>query len=127
MAKQSILLVILSVVAVFFQDQISHLMLGIVSLHDLIAKDLTFFFSGSEVGRVIQGLFALLIIPLVAGGLAALIFWLFKHVSMPHMMATIWIMWLIVLVAVLSHNAKGSKAALIASSSTASTASTVVY
>ncbi|MBV53885.1 MAG: hypothetical protein CL816_07525 [Coxiellaceae bacterium] len=102
MYKQGILILLLSIVAVFFQDQLAQIVRGLLALHDLIARDLMFFFSGRPIGRVIQGIIALLAIPLVAGGLAALGFWLVKHVSMPHMMATIWVMWLVMLVIVLA-------------------------
>lgn len=130
MAKQIILLILLSIIVVIFQNQISEIMNGLVSLHDLFAKDLTFFFSGSAIGRAIQGVIALLLIPVVAGGLSALAFWLVKHVSMPHMMATIWIMWLVVLVAVLSHGAgagAGGAATQLSSASTAMPYGSVAY
>ncbi len=110
MYKQGILILLLSVIAVFFQDQLAHIVRALLALHDLIAKDLTFFFSGRPIGRIIQGIIALLAIPLVAGGASAAGFWLVKHVSMPHMMATIWVMWLVMLIIVL---ASGTPAASI--------------
>jgi len=114
MYKQCILLVILTIVAVFIQDQLEHVVKIILYVHDLIAKDLMFFLSGRPLGRVIQGIVALLVIPFIAGGLAALGFWLVKHVSMPHMMATIWIMWMIVLVAVLASGLPAATASVAA-------------
>lgn len=102
MYKQCILILILTIVAVFIQEQLEQVIAVLLSLHNIIAKDLMFFFSGRPLGRVIQGIIALLVIPFVAGGVAALGFWLVKHVSMPHMMATIWIVWLIVLITVLA-------------------------
>jgi hypothetical protein len=116
MYKQCILILVLSIVATFFQDQLSHIVRSLLALHDLIARDLTFFFSGRPIGRVIQGILALLLIPAAAGGVAALGFWLVKHVSMPHMMATIWIMWLIMLVIVL---ASGTPATAVVPAATA--------
>lgn len=113
MYKQCILILILTIVAVFIQDQLEHVVAWLLSLHNLIAKDLMFFFSGRPMGRVIQGVIALLLIPFVAGGLAALGFWLVKHVSMPHMMATIWIVWLIVLITVLASGLPAPVAATI--------------
>ncbi len=102
MVKQGILILLLSIIAVFLQDQLAHVVRALLALHDLIAKDLTFFFSGHPIGRVVQGIIALLAIPLIAGGASAAGFWLVKHVSMPHMMATIWVMWLVMLIIVLA-------------------------
>ena len=81
MYKQCILIFILTIVAVFIQDQLEHVIALLLSLHNLIAKDLMFFFSGRPLGRVIQGVIALLLIPFVAGGLAALGFWYIQKAS----------------------------------------------
>ena len=108
MYKQCILILLLSVIAVFFQSQLAHLVRGLLAIHDIIARDLTFFFSGRPIGRVVQGILALLAIPVIAGGASASGFWLVKHVSMPHMMATIWVMWLVMLIIVLASGTPAS-------------------
>lgn len=102
MSKQVILLILISIVAMFMQGKLVYVLHGLLYLHDLIASWLSIFFSGGPIGLVIQGIIALILIPGIAGGLAALAFWLVKHVSMPHAMGTVWIVWLIMLITILA-------------------------
>lgn len=102
MTKQIILLILISIVAMFLQHQLVYVLHGLLYLHHLIASCLAMFFSNGPVGRAIQGIISLIVVPGLAGGLAALVFWLIKHVSMPHAMGTVWIVWLIMLITILA-------------------------
>ena len=102
MVKQGILLIGLSVVAMVCNEQLIHVLHALLYLHDMFAHWFSIFFSGGPVGLAIQEILALIIIPVLAGGIAALAFWLVKHVSMPHATATVWVVWLILLVTLLA-------------------------
>jgi hypothetical protein len=103
--KQAILLIIFSIVAMFCQDQLAHVLRFLLHIHNEIESWTTVFFAGSEIGKVIQGIIALVLFPLVIGGVVGLGFWLVKHVSMPHIMSVVWVTWLIMLVTILAQAA----------------------
>lgn len=102
MFKSAIVLIIISVVAMFFQSELGHILRYLLTIHDKIADGLAVVFSNAPAGRVIQETIALIIIPVVVGALAALVWLLIKRNEMPHLMTTVWIIWTILLVAVLS-------------------------
>ena len=97
MFKQFVLIILLSFVAIFFRQEISHLLDGLIYLHNYIAMALHLIFSDDNAGRVIQDMISLLSIPVFAGFLVATVFWLIKRVAMPHIMVVIWVLWLILL------------------------------
>lgn len=101
MFKSLLLLLIVSVIAMFFQTELSHLLKYLLLVHDKIADALTDVFSNAPAGRVIQETIALIVIPLVIGGVAALAWLLVKRNEMPHLAATFWIIWTILLVTIL--------------------------
>lgn len=102
MVKQVILIVLLSLVAIFFRSEISHLLNAVVYAHNAVAKLLHFIFSDDTVGKLIQNVIALLFLPFVAGLIVALIFWLVKRATMPHIMAVVWVLWLVLLITMLA-------------------------
>ncbi|ACJ20903.1 hypothetical protein [Coxiella burnetii] len=97
MIKQFILLILLSLAAIFFRIELSHVLDGLVYIHNYIARTLHLIFSDDPAGRLIQNMISLLIIPVVAGFVVATAFWLIKRMAMPHIMAVIWVLWLILL------------------------------
>ena len=100
--KQCILLVLLSIAAMFLRSQLAQLLHWFLYIHNMVANLMSGLFPGTMIGRVIQSFVALVIVPVVCGAFVALIFWLVKHVSMPHTMAVIWTVWLIMLVTILA-------------------------
>jgi len=88
--KQCILLIILSIAAMFLQAQLAHVLHVFLYVHNWIANLMSGLFAGSTIGMIIQGIVALVLVPVACGAFVALIFWLVKHVSMPHTMAVIW-------------------------------------
>ncbi|WP_267257021.1 hypothetical protein [Coxiella endosymbiont of Ornithodoros maritimus] len=105
MIKQFILLVLLSLAAIFFRIELSYVLDGLVYIHNYIARTLHLIFSDDPAGRLIQNMVSLLIIPVVAGFVVATAFWLIKRMVMPHMMAVIWVLWLILLTTMVGANA----------------------
>lgn len=98
MLKQTILIVILSLIAIFFRAEISYLLNALVYAHNAVSGMLHFIFSDDGVGRLIQNLISLLILPFFCGLLVGLVFWLIKRDTMPYIMAIVWVLWLILLV-----------------------------
>ncbi|MCH9769248.1 MAG: hypothetical protein K0U12_00055 [Gammaproteobacteria bacterium] len=102
MFKHFIFIVIVSTVAVFFKNELAYVLHGLLFLHNQIASALAFVFSDDAAGQVIQSIIALIVIPLVAGGIAAIIFYFVKREAMPHTMTTIWVVWTVLLVTMLA-------------------------
>ncbi len=102
MLKHTILFIAFSIVAMFFQSELGQVLHYLLMIHDKIADALASIFSNAPAGRIIQETIALIIIPVVAGGVAALVFWLIKRSEMPHIMATVWFVWTILLVVILA-------------------------
>lgn len=110
MLKQSILILILTLVTIFFRAEISHILNALVYAHNAIAGSLHFIFSDDTVGRLIQNVISLLLLPFICGLLVALVFWLIKRATMPHIMAVVWILWLILLITMLAQTGGPKKA-----------------
>lgn len=110
MLKQSILILILTLVTIFFRAEISHVLNALVYVHNAIAGSLHFIFSDDKVGRLIQNVISLLLLPFICGLIVALVFWLVKRVTMPHIMAVVWILWLILLITMLAQTGAPKKA-----------------
>jgi len=107
MIKQAVLLLILSIIAMFMQDQLAHVLRFMLHLHNIVAGvvgKLTSHFG--TVGVVIQSIVSLVLIPVVFGLIVSALFWLVKHMSMPNMMSVIWIVWMIMLVAILAQGSR---------------------
>ncbi len=102
MVKHAILLVLISTAAIFFKTQVAQGLQGLLYLHNEVARGLGIVFSADNTGRVIQAILALIAIPVIAGVIAALVFRLVKHTTMPHTKATIWIVWTVLLVTMLA-------------------------
>jgi hypothetical protein len=102
MLKQVILILVLSLIAIFFRVELSHLLNGLVYAHNQVSHLLHMIFAEGATGRVIQNLIALLIIPLAIGLMVGVVFWLVKRDTMPHIMSVVWVLWLILLVTMLA-------------------------
>ena len=74
--KQCILLMILSIAAMFLQAQLAHVLHVFLYVHNWIAHLMSGLFAGSTIGMVIQGIVALVLVPVACGAFVALIFWL---------------------------------------------------
>lgn len=104
MLKQVIVILLLTVLSIMFKSQLSHALDAIVGFHNYLASTLHVIFSDDEVGRLIQDMIALLVIPLLCGLLVTLGFWFVKRAAMPHMMAVIWMVWLVLIVTMIAQD-----------------------
>lgn len=102
MAKQLILLILLSACAVLFQNQLGAFLNALVYVHAGITQALQIAFSEGNIGVLIQNVIALLLLPLVFAIIIATIYWLFKRTPMPQTMAIIWVVWLVLAVAIIA-------------------------
>ena len=100
--KQTILLIILSIAAIFLQQQLSQVLHYILVAHNQVAHLLSYLFGSGPTAMAIRGIIALIVVPVICGGFFALIIWLVKHISMPHTMGVIWTVWLVMLVTILA-------------------------
>lgn len=95
MLKQSLILVGLSAALVAFM---SHAALGVqwlVDAHEWISQLLTDVFSPGQAGSLARGLIALLSVPVIAGLVPAVTYWLVRRHWFPYFMEIVWVVWLI--------------------------------
>jgi hypothetical protein len=104
MAKHIVLIILLSVGTIIFKTELSHVLDSVVYVHNQIAQALHLIFSDDNVGRLLQDIFALLLIPLVCGIVLGTVFWLIKRSQMPNMMAVVWVVWLVLLVTMIAQD-----------------------
>ncbi len=102
MLKHGFLLVACSIAAIFFKSQLAHILQWLTLLHNKVVSGLSVVFSNDATGAIIQNVIALILIPVVAGGIVALGFYIVKKHSMPHTVLSIWIVWTVLLVTLLA-------------------------
>lgn len=102
MIKQFVLIILLSLAAIFFRTELSHILDRLIYIRNYIAQMLYLIFSNSTAGKLMQSMISLLTIPVLAGFIVAGIFWLIKRVAMPHIMVVIWVLWLILLTTIIA-------------------------
>lgn len=105
MIKQLILLIIASVVAIMFQSQIVHGLNMLVMAHNKEAASLAGIFSGDHTGRMIQGVIAVVLLPVAVGGVLSGGYWLVKKQMMPHTLTVVWVLWTILLTTLIAQAA----------------------
>lgn len=96
------MIIVFSIAVMFFQTEVGHVLRYLLMFHDKIADALASIFSSAPAGRMIQEIIALIIIPVIAGAIAAFVFWLIKRHEMPHIISTVWFVWTVLLVTILA-------------------------
>lgn len=99
MVKHIVVLIIASIIAVFFRTEVSYIAHGLLMVHDKIVHVLSAVFSGGQWGQLIELSFTLFILPVIFGLIVAGIYWMIKRKAMPRMMELVWIIWVILLTA----------------------------
>lgn len=99
MVKHIFILIIVSVLAVFFRTEISYLVHGVLMVHDKVVNLLGAVFSGGRWGQLIELSFTLFILPLFVGAVVAAVYWLIKRAPMDRMMELVWIAWVVLVTA----------------------------
>jgi hypothetical protein len=97
MAKQFLLLILLTVAAMFFKAQIDDVLNFTVNVHDHFIRLLAIVFSNDGMGRMVQAILALLLIPAIIALIISGVYWLRKKSFSPYTMHIIWISWLVLL------------------------------
>jgi len=102
MFKQVILVMVVSIAAIFFKSQLTYVLHYLLVLHNALAYGLASIFSNSPTGQMIQAIVALIVIPIIITGIMALAYWLVKRSEMPHLTAIVWFIWAVLLAAILA-------------------------
>lgn len=100
MLKSIIVLILVSIVALFFQAELGHALRYLVMVHDKIADGLGIVFSKAPAGRLIQETITLIIIPVVIATVIAMVWLMIRRRKMPHLTMTVWIIWIVLFVAI---------------------------
>jgi len=95
MLKNSIAIVVLSVLVILFMPWVQQGLTLLVDAHDWVGDALKQVFSVGEAGNVIRQLLALLAIPILISLVPLLIYWLAKHSWFPWTAQLIWMIWLV--------------------------------
>jgi len=93
MLKQTVALLVLSLLVILTTPYTQHAMQYLLDAHDWIAQTLTQVFSGGEVGDMIRRLIALLAVPILVGLVPALLYWAIKRSWFPYFMHLVWVTW----------------------------------
>lgn len=104
MLKNILLLIGLSIVAIFFQDQLLGVLHFLTKMHDQIAAGLGSVFSLNSAGEIVQSVLALLLVPAVVAALIAVAHFFIKQEHFPHTLHVVWVTWAVFLVAILSQS-----------------------
>lgn len=102
MIKNIIMLIVLSVAAIFFQEQLVHLLKIFMTVHREIVKGLSLVFSVSAAGTFVQSVLALLLVPVLVGVLIGVAYYFIRQRHFSYTMVLIWILWALSLAAILS-------------------------
>ena len=97
MLKHFLLVIVLSVLAVLFANQISYCLQLLNNLQHYISHSLAYVFSGGYLGRLIREVVVLAGIPIVLALVINAFYWLIKRQTMPIFTACMWLIWLLLI------------------------------
>jgi len=100
MLKHSIIIVLLSLIVIFFMPYVHTALTQLVVAHTWVADHLKDIFSGGQTGNIIRQLIALLVIPVAVSLIPILVYWLAKKHWFPWTMEVIWVVWFMQMAAV---------------------------
>lgn len=95
MIKQTVALITFSVVVTLTMSYAHQVIQLLVGAHAWVSQILTTVFSGGPAGSLAKGLIALLSIPLLAGLVPAISYWMVRRHWFPYFMEIVWIVWFI--------------------------------
>lgn len=95
MIKQAVALIGLSVAVVLSMSYAQHGVNFLIQAHDWISQLLTDIFSAGQAGNLARGLIALLSVPILAGLIPAIVYWMIRRHWFPYFMEIVWIVWLL--------------------------------
>ncbi len=100
MIKHIMLIIALSIAAIFFQDQLDYVLKLFLSLHDKALSYLGTLISNSQTGQLVQSVLVLVLYPVAAVAVVAASYWAIKRSTMPYLAQAVWVVWFILLTAV---------------------------
>ncbi len=103
MGKHILYLILISVIAMYFINQIAAFLHFIDNIHGLLVKQLSMIFAGGKVGMMIKEVVALVLIPLGIASIPASVYWVFKRRVMPYFTDLLWVSWIMLATSVALH------------------------
>jgi hypothetical protein len=100
MTRTLIYCFIATILVVIFRHPLFILLRSLDDVHAFLLHQLSIVFAGGKVGYIIRHVFALYLIPVVIGGIAAAGFAVAKRKPMPAVAWVLWITWVVVAVLV---------------------------
>lgn len=102
MLKNVVILILLSIVAIFFKIELAAVLHFLVVVHNKIASWIAPIFSGQQIGVMIQSVLSLILLPLLLVLVVAGLYWVIKRGKMPYVVEAMWGVWIILLVTLLA-------------------------
>lgn len=103
MLKQSIFVIIISIIVFLFGQQISHVLHLIGSLHQQTIHFLSQIFAGGYIGLIIRHVLAVFVIPFIIALIPTGIYYAIKHKPFPFFPHVLWVSWIILETFLLTH------------------------
>lgn len=95
MIKQAVVLVALSAGIVLSMSYAQQGVEWLVAAHSWVSQLLTDVFSAGQAGNLARGLLALLCIPVLAGLIPTVLYWVVRRHWFPYFMEIVWVVWLV--------------------------------
>lgn len=102
MIKHIIILVCLSIVAIFLQTELAAVLNFLLLIYQKVMNGLSLVFSVDAVGSTVEAVLTLLLIPGVIAAVVATIYFVIRKRRYAHTMMVVWVMWAILLAALLA-------------------------
>lgn len=90
-----LLIVLLTAAVVMFTPHAKQVMELLLSAHTYVSNLLSDVFSGGNAGNISKGIVAMLIVPVLAGFIPSLIYFLVRKKWCPWFMEIVWVIWLL--------------------------------
>ena len=103
MFKSVLAVLIASIFAVVFLNEVTLFLKYVGSAYHLFADKLNMIFAGGEIGRVIRHSVSLTLIPVVFGLVPAGVYWIFARKPMPIFSHIVWIIWIMLITILALH------------------------
>lgn len=100
-----LVIIALSAAIVLFMPQAKVVIDALVSAHNYVSGLLTDVFSAGHAGNIARGLLALITIPLLAGLLPSLVYFLIRKHWFPYFLEIVWFVWLLQVGALIASSA----------------------
>lgn len=103
MFRNILLLLVASILVVFFLHELAYVLHAVIYIYNVIIKFLGLLFASDRWGILAKGVLGLLLISIIIVGIPALIYGLFTRREMPGFEMLVWIIWTVVAVCVVWH------------------------